>query len=60
MLEIVVIVDVMTASKLDGIVVTAEILLVYNVLGEIILEFIDYKYNLLVSKEELGVEVFIT
>ena len=50
----------MTVSELDGTVVTAEILLVYNVLGEIILKSINYKYNLLVGKEELGVEVFIT
>jgi len=41
-------------------VVTIEILLVYNVLGEIILESINYKYNLLVGKEELKVEVLIT
>ena len=50
----------MTVSKLDSTVVTAEILLVYNVLGKIILESINYKYNLLVGKEELGVEVPIT
>jgi len=49
----------MTASELDGTVVTAEILLVCNVLGEIILESINYKYNPLVSKEKSGVEVFI-
>jgi len=55
-----VIVDVITVSKLDGTVVTAEILFICNVLGEIILKSINYKYNLLVSKEELGVEVFIT
>ena len=59
-LETVVIVDVMTVSKLDGTVVTAEILLVCNVLGEIILKSINYKYNPLVGKEELGVEVLIT
>ena len=35
-------------------------LLVYNVLGKIILESINYKYNLLVGKEELEVEVSIT
>jgi len=56
----VVIVDIITMSELDGTVVTAEILLVCNVLGEIILKSIDYKYNPLVGKEELGVEVFIT
>ena len=60
MLETVVIVDVITMSKLDSIVVTAEILLVYNVLGEIILKSINYKYNPLVGKEELGVKVTIT
>ena len=60
MLKIVVIVNITTASELDSIVVTIEILLVYNVLGEIILESINYKYNLLVGKEELEVEVSIT
>jgi len=59
-LKIVVIVNITTASELDSIVVTIEILLVYNVLGEIILESINYKYNLLVGKEELEVEVSIT
>jgi len=46
--------------KLDGTVVTIKILLVYNVLGEIILEPINYKYNPLVGKEKLKVEVPIT
>jgi len=55
-----VIVDVTTASKLDGTVVAAKILLIYNVLGEIILESINYKHNPLVGKEELEVEVSIT
>jgi len=50
----------MTASKLDSMVVIIEILLIYNVLGEIILESINYKYNPLVGKEKLEVEVFIT
>ena len=50
----------MTVSELDGIVVATEMLLVYNVLGKIILESIDYKHNLLVGKEELEVEVPIT
>jgi len=59
-LKTVVIVDVMIISKLNSTVVTAEILLVCNVLGEIILKFIDYKYNPLVGKKELGVKVFIT
>ena len=54
------IVDVTTASKLDSTVVATKILLVCNVLGEIILESINYKYNLLVGKEELEVEVPIT
>jgi hypothetical protein len=59
-LKTVVIVDVTTASKLDGMVVTTEMLLVCNVLGKIILESIDYKYDPLVGKEELEVEVPIT
>jgi len=50
----------MTVSKLDGTVVTVKILLICNVLGEIILKSINYKYNLLVGKEESGVEVPIT
>ena len=60
MLEIVLIVDVTTASKLDGMVVAAEIPVICSVLGEIILEFIDYKHNPLVGKEELEVKVLIT
>ena len=60
MFEIVVIVNIMTASELNSTVVTVEILLIYNVLGEIILKSINYKYNPLVGKEELGVEVLIT
>jgi hypothetical protein len=55
-----VIVDVTTASELDGTVVAAEMLLVCNVLGKIILESIDYKHNPLVGKEELEVEVPMT
>jgi len=55
-----VIVDVIIASELDSIVVTTEMLLVCNVLGKIILKSINYKYNPLVGKEELEVEVFIT
>ena len=51
------IVDVTTASELDGTVVAAEMLLVCNVLGKIILESIDYKHNLLVGKEELEVPI---
>jgi len=47
-------------SELDGTIVTIEMLFVYNVLGKIILESINYKYNLLVGKEELEVEVPIT
>ena len=54
------IVNITTTSKLDGIVVAVKILLVCNVLGEIILESINYKHNLLVGKEELEVEVPIT
>jgi hypothetical protein len=50
----------MTASKLDSTVVAIEMLLICNVLGKIILESINYKYNLLVGKEELEVEVPIT
>jgi len=54
------IVDVITVSKLNSTVVATKILLICNVLGKIILESINYKYNLLVGKEELEVEVFIT
>ena len=50
----------MTISKLVGTVVAAEMLLICNVLGKIILKSIDYKYNPLVGKEELEVKVFIT
>jgi len=50
----------MTVSKLNGTVVAVEMLLVYNMLGKIILKSINYKYNLLVGKEELEVEIFIT
>ena len=60
MLETVVIVNVTTTSELDGMVVTAEILLLCNMLGEIILESINYKHNPLVGKKELKVKVPIT
>ena len=60
MLEIVLIVDITTASKLNSMVVAVEILPVCNMLGEIILKSINFKHNLLVGKEKLEVEVPIT
>ena len=59
-LKTVLIVDVITVSKLDGTVVVTEIPLVCSVLGEILLKSTNYKHNPLVGKEELEIEIFIT
>ena len=60
MLKIVLIVNVTTAPKLDNTVVVIKILLVCNVLEEIILESINFKYNPLVGKKKLEVKISIT